>query len=99
MTPTRVAHSDVLNPRHSRIRRHCSEYQPTANQYQGGRQHWSQYGIRHTSREITTKDYARRRADEQRCQQWPINRPEEPMADAGYQGQRNSVRNIGPDDN
>ena len=74
------------------------KHQPAANQHECHRQDWSQHGVRHTGGEITADDYARRRTDEQRCQQWPIDRAEEPVAHASNQGQRYGMCNVGPDD-
>ena len=88
----------VMKRRPSCIERHVLKYKPTADQYQCRRQNWPQYGVRYTGGEITTDDNARHRTGEQRCQQWPFDRTEEPVADAGNQGQRYGVRDVGPND-
>jgi hypothetical protein len=48
--------------------------------------------------DVAAEDYARHRSGQQRSQQWPTHRSEEPISDTSHQRQWHRVRDVGPDD-
>ncbi len=84
--------------RHVRLGNPLSEHQPAANYYQRDGEYRSENQFRDPYSQIAADDYAWNGTGQQSPEQGPVHRTEPPMTDAGHQGERYRMGDIGTDD-
>ena len=86
---------EMLSPRRAPIERCSGSQHAHADDDEDRREDRSQHLVRHPRTQMAAEEDARQRANDQRTQQYPIDRSQKPVADARDQGQRHGMSDVG----
>src|SRR6516165_6074017 len=85
----------MLSPRRAPIERRSGSQYAHAYDDEDCREDRPQHLVRHPRTQMAAEEDAGQRANDERTQQYPIDRSQKPVADARDQGQRHGMGDVG----